>query len=89
MSLLYVTAQQACLPSEADLVPATLQIDLKSGTITAVLPRYVAPHQRAQVDQGEPEAEWIDVGDQVLLPGLVDSHVRLCFCLSRVLISCG
>lgn len=74
MSLLYVTAHRACLPEQTDLVPATLQVNLQSGTITAVLPRYVAPHQRAEV-QGGSEAEWIDVGDQVLLPGLVDSHV--------------
>lgn len=53
--------------------PGTIQVDLKSGKITKV--------ERVKLQAGDAsypkDAEWVDVGDLAIIPGLVDSHVHL------------
>lgn len=69
---LYVTATKACLPGAQELQPATLHI--VEGKIHTIFKHYVPSSE--QNSFGEPCAKWIDAGQHVLLPGLVDSHVR-------------
>lgn len=76
MSKLFVTSQQACLPNSDSLVPATIEVDLHTGKITNVDAHYTQPDKRDQ------NAQWVDTGDLVLLPGLVDSHVRCSYRLT-------
>ncbi|KZT07861.1 allantoinase [Laetiporus sulphureus 93-53] len=55
------------------LQPATIAVDLTTGRITHV-------HRGAQDRQAFADVEdanWIDAGDRVILPGLVDAHVHL------------
>ncbi|TXL89541.1 allantoinase AllB [Streptomyces sp. IB2014 016-6] len=54
--------------------PASVAV--ADGTIAAVLP-YEGPHGRAHGSEPPPGARLVDVGDDVVLPGLVDTHVHV------------
>ncbi|MEU0696442.1 allantoinase AllB [Streptomyces niveus] len=54
--------------------PASVAV--ADGTIAAVLP-YEPPHGRAYGSEQAPGARLVDVGDDVVLPGLVDTHVHV------------
>ncbi|MFD9871936.1 allantoinase AllB [Streptomyces niveus] len=54
--------------------PASVAV--ADGTIAAVLP-YEPPHGRAYGSEPAPGARLVDVGDDVVLPGLVDTHVHV------------
>ncbi|GGJ86040.1 allantoinase [Streptomyces camponoticapitis] len=54
--------------------PATVAV--AAGTIAAVLP-YERPYEREYVSGLPPGARLEDVGDDVVLPGLVDTHVHV------------
>lgn len=60
------TSSQVCLPEG----PSPATIEVKDGKITAVH-REVLPRSRFA------GADYVDAGDQWLLPGLVDCHVHL------------
>ncbi|KAF8235995.1 allantoinase [Tricholoma matsutake] len=51
--------------------PATIIIDMETGKITEILPTY----QSRQFQ--EDGITWIDAGNKVVLPGLIDAHVHL------------
>lgn len=54
--------------------PASVAV--ADGAIAAVLP-YERPHGRAYGSEPPPGARLVDVGDDVVLPGLVDTHVHV------------
>ncbi|GAA6027144.1 hypothetical protein JCM8097_002427 [Rhodosporidiobolus ruineniae] len=65
----YLTSTCVHLPSGPQ--PATLEIALPAGRLTAV---HTDGFSRPE---GVSDADWIDVGDKWVLPGLVDAHVHL------------
>ncbi|GAA5988602.1 hypothetical protein JCM5350_005763 [Sporobolomyces pararoseus] len=70
--LLAVTSSSVWLPSSSSASPATLIVSLSTGSILSIIPQKLA-----RADLPEPVQEYLDVGDQWILPGLVDCHVHL------------
>ena len=68
-----VTSKNAVLPGADQLQPATVEIDLSTGLITAVRLCHATRNQYASLG----EDAFLDLQDKYLLPGLVDSHVHL------------
>ncbi|KAF5386109.1 hypothetical protein D9615_002251 [Tricholomella constricta] len=71
--LLICTGRNVLLPGNPEPVPATITIHVLTGKIIDIAqtyqPRDAQPHDDA--------IEWIDAGDNTVLPGLVDAHVHL------------
>ncbi|KAI0674716.1 allantoinase [Trametes maxima] len=53
--------------------PATVVVDVSSGTILDIIATLVPRSSFPDID----DADWIDAGHSYLLPGLVDAHVHL------------
>ncbi|KAF8754354.1 Allantoinase, partial [Rhizoctonia solani] len=66
------TSSRVYFPNEGPS-PGTIEVDLSTGKITTI--------QRVKVQKGDSsyaaDAEWVDVGDRAIIPGLVDAHVHL------------
>ncbi|TFY82955.1 hypothetical protein EWM64_g1068 [Hericium alpestre] len=67
------TGENVLLPGQESPRPATIEVSLGSGKITAVHlgKRSVADYA------GLTGAQWTDVGEKYILPGLIDAHVHL------------
>ncbi|PPR07399.1 hypothetical protein CVT26_013715 [Gymnopilus dilepis] len=72
--LLLCTGTRVLLPGEDDLVEASLLIDRQSGKIIDVQRGLKTPDQ---FGVNQTLVEWIQAGNNVVLPGLVDAHVHL------------
>lgn len=64
------TGRKVLLPGEEQPQPATIIVDTLTGKITDVLTRHTTPHDLPEA--GVAESNWIDAGDDVVLPGLVE-----------------
>lgn len=73
--LLAVTSSSVWLPSSSSASPATLIVSLSTGSILSIVPRKLA-----RADLPEPVQEYLDVGDQWILPG-VSYLLSICFFL--------
>ncbi|CAE6446844.1 unnamed protein product [Rhizoctonia solani] len=66
------TSSRVYFPDEGPS-PGTIEVDLSTGKITKI--------QRIKAQKGdsnyEADAEWVDVGDKAIIPGLIDAHVHL------------
>ncbi|OCH94586.1 allantoinase [Obba rivulosa] len=72
MSKRVFTAKQVLLDGN-DPVPATIIVDITSGRIVDIKPYICTRLEYADVD----DTNWIDAGEKLILPGLVDAHVHL------------
>jgi len=65
--ILVCTGRNVLLPEEDTLGPATIRIDIPSGKIIEIT-------QEFQLNDGHDNHEilWIDAGDKLVLPGLVE-----------------
>ncbi|CUA75971.1 allantoinase [Rhizoctonia solani] len=66
------TSSRVYFPNEGPS-PGTIEVDPSTGKITKI--------QRVKAQKGdsnyEADAEWVDVGDKAIIPGLIDAHVHL------------
>ncbi|KAG9104857.1 hypothetical protein FRC06_008087 [Ceratobasidium sp. 370] len=66
------TSSRVYFPNSAPS-PGTIEVDLDTGKITRI--------EHVKVQKGDQrfakDAEWVDVEDRAIIPGLVDSHVHL------------
>ncbi|OAX42544.1 allantoinase [Rhizopogon vinicolor AM-OR11-026] len=71
--ILTVTSRNVLLPDLDQSTPATISVDLRTGKIIEVLLGYTG----GAVCNESRESHFVDAGDKVVLPGLVDAHVHL------------
>ncbi|KAI0088935.1 allantoinase [Irpex rosettiformis] len=67
------TGSNVVLPGQSHGVPATLVANVESGQITEIH----AGQRSRQEFLAVSDSDWLDAGDKLILPGLVDSHVHL------------
>ncbi|KAI0695031.1 allantoinase [Cytidiella melzeri] len=70
---LVFTGSNVVLPGQSVGVPATIVVDVGTGKITEI-------HRQRRSRQQSPnstDGQWLDAGDKLILPGLVDAHVHL------------
>lgn len=65
------TGNNVLLSASSDVVPATIEVSVATGRITAI------HHERRGKDAYPEGTEYLDAGDLYILPGLVDGHVHL------------
>ena len=69
--LIVVTSNRVVLDENRNATPATIEISPQSG-------KFVAVHPRKTTASDYPSTvQFIDYGDLVVMPGLVDSHVHI------------
>ncbi|EAU91207.2 allantoinase [Coprinopsis cinerea okayama7 len=73
MSRVVLTGQHVLLPGHDNPVPATILVDQVSGKIVDVKQGLSTKEDF----EASTISSWIDAGDLVVLPGLVDAHVHL------------
>ena len=66
--ILTVTSRNMLLADQDQPMPATVNVDLRTGKIIEVLLRYTGGAACNEIK----EPNFIDAGDQVVLPGLVE-----------------
>ncbi|KAG1766965.1 hypothetical protein EDD22DRAFT_333113 [Suillus occidentalis] len=71
--LLTVTSRNVLLPDFDLPRPATINVDLKTGKIIGVSLGYIGD----DACKNSGDSYFVDAGDKVVLPGLVDAHVHL------------
>ena len=69
--LIVITSNRVVLDEDHNAVPATLEISRLSGKFTAIL------QTKTTADDYLSTVQFIDCGDLVVMPGLVDSHVHI------------
>ena len=66
-----ITSSRVILDEHSKPGPATIEISALSGKFTAI-------HSgKASRDKYHPSVQFIDYGDLLVMPGLVDSHVHI------------
>ncbi|KAG6865367.1 hypothetical protein C0991_003144 [Blastosporella zonata] len=71
--ILICTGRNVLLPGNPLPIPATLTIDLSTGKIINIVDSYQITNTASLAGS----IQWIDAGDKMILPGLVDAHVHL------------
>jgi allantoinase len=77
-SLIVVTSSRVVLDEDQDAAPATIEISASTG-------KFISIHARhSTADEYPPAAQFLDYGNLVIMPGLVDAHVHIDepYCLS-------
>jgi len=69
--LVVITSSRVILDEQSHPIPATIELSSLSGRFIAVHPA------RAIRDEYHASTQFIDYGDLVVMPGLVDSHVHI------------
>lgn len=69
--LIVITSARVVLEVTQNATPATLEISPLSGKFLAILPR------KTTAADYPPDTEFLDYGNLVVMPGLVDAHVHI------------
>lgn len=71
LDLVVVASSRVVLDEHSKPIQATLEISRLSGKFIAIHP------EKASRDKYDASVQFIDYGDLVVMPGLVDSHVHI------------
>ncbi|KAI0784051.1 allantoinase [Abortiporus biennis] len=69
------TGNNVYLPGSDNVIPATVTVDKSTGKIVLVEPN--VRRKRQDFTDVTADEDFIDAGDKVIIPGLVDAHVHL------------
>lgn len=76
--VLVCSGPRVLLPESREPIPATIIIDKSSGKILQIHNRQITNSQ--ELDLHHSSIEWIDAGDDVVLPGLVEYENKSHLC---------
>ena len=70
--LVVCTAKYALLPEDDHPTPATIVIDKNSGKIIQIERKHLSKSQFQSTHASSTITSWIDAGEQIVIPGLVE-----------------
>jgi dihydroorotase-like cyclic amidohydrolase len=71
-NLLIISSSRIILPDSTEPVPGTIEIDKNEGKIIKIL-----PHKSSINDYNVQKQQFLDVGNNIVMPGIIDAHVHL------------
>src|SRR3954451_23524116 len=71
-NLLIISSSRIILPDSVEPVPGTIEIDKNLGKIIKIL-----PYKSSIDDYNVQKQQFLDVGKNVVMPGIIDAHVHL------------
>lgn len=71
-NLMIISSSRIILPDSTEPTPGTIEIDKNTGKIIKIL-----PYKLSINDYNDHKEQFLDVGNNVVMPGLIDAHVHL------------
>jgi allantoinase len=70
-NLMIISSSRIILPDSTEPTPGTIEIDKSTGKIIKIQP------YKASINDYNNHEQFLDVGNNVVMPGIIDAHVHL------------